>query len=62
MVPGGCEKIMPQEVDRALAAHPAVADAAAFRVPHATLGEDGMAAVVLRFWQLAAVLAIYTEG
>ncbi len=44
----GGEKIMPQEIDRALAAHPAVADAAAFAVPHATLGEDVMAGVVLR--------------
>jgi acyl-CoA synthetase (AMP-forming)/AMP-acid ligase II/thioesterase domain-containing protein/acyl carrier protein len=43
----GGEKIMPQDVDRALAAHSAVADAAAFAVPHATLGEDVMAAVVL---------------
>ncbi len=43
----GGEKIMPQEVDRALAAHAGVAEAAAFAVSHATLGEDVMAAVVL---------------
>ena len=43
----GGEKIMPQEIDAALAAHPAVAEAAAFGVPHPTLGED-IAAVVIR--------------
>jgi acyl-CoA synthetase (AMP-forming)/AMP-acid ligase II/thioesterase domain-containing protein/acyl carrier protein len=44
----GGEKIMPQEVDRTLAAHADVAEAAAFAAPHPTLGEDVMAAVVLR--------------
>jgi acyl-CoA synthetase (AMP-forming)/AMP-acid ligase II/thioesterase domain-containing protein len=44
----GGEKIAPREVDEALLAHPAVADAAAFAAPHATLGEDVAAAVVLR--------------
>jgi acyl-CoA synthetase (AMP-forming)/AMP-acid ligase II/thioesterase domain-containing protein len=44
----GGQKIMPSEVDRLLARHPAVADAAAFPVPHPTLGEDVAAAVVLR--------------
>jgi len=48
MINRGGEKIMPQEIDRALAAHAGVAEAAAFAVPHATLGEDVMAAVVLR--------------
>jgi acyl-CoA synthetase (AMP-forming)/AMP-acid ligase II/thioesterase domain-containing protein len=44
----GGEKIMPHEVDAALATHPAVLDAAAFGVPHASLGEDIVAAVVTR--------------
>lgn len=44
----GGEKVNPQEVDDALLTHPAVAEAAAFPVPHPTLGEDVAAAVVLR--------------
>jgi acyl-CoA synthetase (AMP-forming)/AMP-acid ligase II len=44
----GGEKIAPREVDEALMAHPAVAQAVAFAVPHAKLGEDIAAAVVLR--------------
>ena len=44
----GGEKIIPQEVDEVLAAHPALADAAIFAVAHPTLGEDVAAAVVLR--------------
>ena len=44
----GGQKIIPSEVDRALATHPAVASAAAFPVPHQTLGEDVAAAVILR--------------
>ncbi|MCC6859541.1 MAG: AMP-binding protein [Bryobacterales bacterium] len=44
----GGEKILPLEVDEALFAHAAVADAATFGVPHPSLGEDVMAAVVLR--------------
>ncbi len=44
----GGEKISPREVDEALMAHPAVAQAIAFAVPHAKLGEDVAAAVVLR--------------
>jgi len=42
------EKIAPREVDEALLEHPAVAEAVTFAVPHATLGEDVAAAVVLR--------------
>ena len=34
----GGEKISPLEIDEALARHPAVAEAAAFAVPHARLG------------------------
>jgi acyl-CoA synthetase (AMP-forming)/AMP-acid ligase II len=44
----GGEKIVPDEVDAALRSHPAVADAAVFAVPDALLGEDLVAAVVLR--------------
>lgn len=44
----GGEKISPVEVDDALMGHPAVAEAAAYGVPHPRLGEDVAAAVVLR--------------
>jgi acyl-CoA synthetase (AMP-forming)/AMP-acid ligase II len=44
----GGEKLAPREVDEALLAHPAVAEAAAFGVPDARLGESVAAAVVLR--------------
>ena len=44
----GGQKIFPAEVDHALGNHPAVREAAAFAVPHPTLGEDLAAAVVLR--------------
>jgi acyl-CoA synthetase (AMP-forming)/AMP-acid ligase II/thioesterase domain-containing protein/acyl carrier protein len=44
----GGEKISPVEVDAALMRHPAVAEAAAFALPHPRLGEDVAAAVVLR--------------
>src|SRR5262245_46448025 len=51
----GGEKIAPQEVDGVLLSHPAVAEAVTFAVPHARLGEDVAAAVVLR--QHASVTA-----
>jgi len=44
----GGEKISPLELDDALMRHPAVAEAAAFGIPHPRLGEDVAAAVVLR--------------
>jgi thioesterase domain-containing protein/acyl carrier protein len=44
----GGDKIAPVEIDQALMRHPAVAEAAAFPVPHPRLGEDVAAAVVLR--------------
>jgi len=44
----GGEKIAPREVEEALLGHPAVAEAAAFAVPDAVLGEEVGAAVVLR--------------
>ena len=44
----GGEKISPREIDEVLLEHPGVAQAAAFAVPHPSLGEDLAAAVVLR--------------
>jgi acyl-CoA synthetase (AMP-forming)/AMP-acid ligase II len=44
----GGEKIAPAEVDRVLQSHPAVAEAAVFAVPDDRLGEDIVAAVVMR--------------
>lgn len=44
----GGEKVVPAEVDSVIASHPAVLEAAAFPVPHPTLGEDVACAVVLR--------------
>jgi acyl-CoA synthetase (AMP-forming)/AMP-acid ligase II len=43
----GGEKISPLEVDAALLAHPEIAQVVCFAVPHAKLGEDIAAAVVL---------------
>ena len=51
----GGEKISPREVDEALMDHPAVLQAVAFAVPHAMLGEDVAAAVVLREGAAATV-------
>jgi oxalate---CoA ligase len=48
LVNRGGEKIMPQEIDAVLASHPGVADAAVFGIPHPTLGEDLVAAVISR--------------
>jgi acyl-CoA synthetase (AMP-forming)/AMP-acid ligase II/acyl carrier protein len=44
----GGEKISPREIEEVLLSHPAVAQAVAFAVPDARLGEDVAAAVVLR--------------
>ena len=44
----GGEKIIPDEVDAALRSHPAIVEAAVFAVPDALLGEDLVAAVVLK--------------
>ena len=44
----GGEKISPREVDDLLLDHSAVADAATFAVPHASLGEEVAAAIVLK--------------
>ncbi len=43
----GGEKISPREIDEALLEHPSVAQAVAFAAPHAKLGEEIGAAVVL---------------
>jgi acyl-CoA synthetase (AMP-forming)/AMP-acid ligase II len=43
----GGEKISPAEIDLWLARHPAVRDCAAFAMPHTSLGEEVVAAVVL---------------
>lgn len=42
----GGEKISPREIEEALLRHPEIAQAAVFRVPHASLGDDIGAAVV----------------
>jgi acyl-CoA synthetase (AMP-forming)/AMP-acid ligase II len=44
----GGEKISPREVDEVMLDHPAVAQAITFAMPHAMLGEEVAAAVVLR--------------
>jgi len=44
----GGETISPLEIDNAMAEHPAIARGASFGVAHPTLGEDVVAAVVLR--------------
>jgi acyl-CoA synthetase (AMP-forming)/AMP-acid ligase II len=48
MINRGGEKIAPREVEEVLLEHPAIAEAVTFPVPHASLGEDIAAAVVLR--------------
>ena len=49
----GGEKISPLEVDGVLLDHPAIAQVVVFAVPHAKLGEEVAAAVVLREGQTA---------
>ncbi len=44
----GGEKIAPYEIERALLLHPCVREAAAFSVPHPRLGENLVAAIVLK--------------
>src|SRR4051794_2267463 len=44
----GGEKISPREIDEVLLAHPSIAEAVCFGVPHGTWGEEVEAAVVLR--------------
>jgi oxalate---CoA ligase len=54
----GGEKIAPSEIDEALLHHPAVAEAAAFPIPHPSLGEDVAAAVVFRAGKTATTLEL----
>ena len=60
----GGEKIAPREVDEVLLDHAAVAQAVTFAVPHAKLGEDVAAAVVLKEGAVATedALRTYTAG
>jgi acyl-CoA synthetase (AMP-forming)/AMP-acid ligase II len=44
----GGEKVAPLEVDNVLSAHPAVAQALTFAMPHTRLGEEVAAAIVLK--------------
>ncbi len=48
MINRGGEKVSPGEIDEVLLSHSSVVQAVAFPFPHATLGEDIAAAVVLR--------------
>ncbi|MCZ6854608.1 MAG: acyl--CoA ligase [Gammaproteobacteria bacterium] len=54
----GGEKISPREVDDVLMDHPAVQQVVTFAVPHAKLGEDVAAAIVLREGERATVKEI----
>ncbi len=47
MINSGGEKVSPYEVEEALLLHPAVSEAVAFAAPHALLGEEVAAAVVV---------------
>jgi acyl-CoA synthetase (AMP-forming)/AMP-acid ligase II len=58
----GGEKISPLEVDAALLAHPAVAEAASFGVPDAKYGEEVNAAVVLKAEATEADLLAHCRG
>jgi oxalate---CoA ligase len=49
----GGEKVSPREIDEILMDHPAVAQVVCFGMPHAKLGEEVAAAVVLREGQAA---------
>jgi acyl-CoA synthetase (AMP-forming)/AMP-acid ligase II len=55
----GGEKISPREIDEVLLAHPAVAEAVCFGVPHPTWGEEVAAAVVLSGAATEADLVAY---
>jgi len=59
LINGGGEKIAPREIDEVLLSHPAVAEAVAFGMPHATWGEEVAAAVVLREAQPESTLLAY---
>jgi acyl-CoA synthetase (AMP-forming)/AMP-acid ligase II len=57
----GGEKISPREIDEVLLAHPAIAEAVCFGVPHPTWGEEIEAAVVLREAASGADLMAYCK-
>ena len=57
----GGEKISPREIDEVLLAHPAVAEAVCFGVPHPTWGEEVSAAVVLKQTATEADLLAYCK-
>lgn len=54
----GGSKIIPDEIDAALRSHPAIKEAAAFGLPHPTLGEDVAAAVVVHQGQSPSTLEL----
>jgi oxalate---CoA ligase len=56
----GGEKISPGEIDEILKRHPAVAEAAAFAIPHSRLGEDVAAAIVLNPGMTASQIELRT--
>jgi acyl-CoA synthetase (AMP-forming)/AMP-acid ligase II len=56
----GGEKISPREIDEVLMDHPAVRQCVTFAMPHARLGEDVAAAIVLREGAAADENAIRT--
>jgi acyl-CoA synthetase (AMP-forming)/AMP-acid ligase II len=58
----GGEKISPREIDEALLAHPAVAEAVCFGVPDRVYGEEVAAAVVLRSEATEAELIAYCRA
>ena len=57
----GGEKISPREIDEVLLAHPAVAEAVRFGVPHPTWGEEVAAAVALNGDATEAELLAYCK-
>ena len=57
----GGEKILPAEIESALLRHPAVAEAAAFAIPHPRLGEDVAAAIIPRPGAQTIPCLLYTS-
>jgi acyl-CoA synthetase (AMP-forming)/AMP-acid ligase II len=57
----GGEKISPREIDEVLLAHPAIAEAVCFGVPHKMWGEEVEAAVTLKGDASAADLVAYCK-
>jgi acyl-CoA synthetase (AMP-forming)/AMP-acid ligase II len=61
MINRGGEKISPREIDEVLLAHPAVAEAVSFGVPHTAWGEEVAAAVTLNGEATEAELLAYCK-